>query len=297
MKNFRIILLYFISSFFFASFLYASLDEKVTFAITIYKFSEANQNRIKRLALKLEKEFEKSSGLELEVSFADDENKVKKDFKDFTKYNSFVGYSTYFLENIDFFKKYGRTPFVFLDKENDLSQYYLIASKKSGIKNITDLKGKVLNSIVATNYYQIWLDYLSLNEFGRSYKEIIKKEITEGKDNKKLLNVYFNKADFTVVSKAVYDDVVSLNPSIVKNLVIIKKSKPIFLYALGVFHKDTPKKLTDNFFNKVSKEEVNKDLSAIYKLIGISGIEKKDFEDFDALNNFYTEYKKLKMAN
>ncbi len=297
MKNFRFILLNFIASLFLASSLHASVEDRITFAITIKEFSEINKNRIKRLSITLAQKFKEKSGLEIDFSFALDENKVKKDFKEFEKYNSFIGYSTFFLENMDFFEEYGHDPFIFLDRGNDLSEYYLIANKKSGIKTIKDLKGKVLNSIITTSYYQIWLDYLSLKEFGKPYKKIIKKIIVEEKDNKKLLNVYFNKADFTVVSKAVYDDVILLNPSIINNLIIVKKSKPIFYYALGVFHKKTPKKLIDDFFDIVNSEGVHKELSTIYKLIGINGIEKRNFNDFDALKSFYNEYKKLKAVN
>lgn len=294
MKISKFILFYFITSLFFTLSLHAGLDDKVHFALSISKFDKVTQNRIKRLTLRLVEELKKDSSLDIDITFVDNINNVKKDFK---KYNNFVAYSTFFLENINFFKENGKATFIFNDTENNLSQYYLVASKKSGIKTISDLKGKVLNSLMTTNYYNMWLDYLSLKEFGKPYREIIKKEISEVKQNKKLLNVYFNKADFTVVSKVAYDDVLLLNPSIIKNLVIVKKSEPIFFYAIGVFHKNTPDSLINKFFSTLNKQENANGLSSIYKLIGINNIKKREFKDFDKLIEFYNEYKKLKKVN
>ena len=290
----KFIILYFITSIFLISSLYASVEDEIIFGTAIDKFSKINQNKIKRLSGRLLDEFEKNSILKLDISFVGNKNLIKKEFKEFKKFNSYVGYSTYFLENIDFFIENGKRPFVFADSKNDLSQYYLVASRKSGIKTISDLKGKVLNSMITTSYYQVWLDYLVLKEFKKSYSEIIKDIIIEEKDNKKLLNIYFNKADFTVVSKSVYDDVALLNPSIVKNLIIIKKSEPIFYFAMGVFHKKTPEQLIDAFFYSLSEKNMNSDVSNIYNLIGIKSIEKKEFSSFRKLVDFYEEYKKLK---
>ena len=294
MKITRLIILYFLSIIFLLSTLHAKLEDKFVYAVTVYKYNKLNQNRIKRLSLRLVKELENNVGSEIDLLFIDNENRIKNDFKNFKSFNSFIGYTTFFLENIDFFKEHGQMPFFFSDSKNSLSQYYLVANKDSKINSIADLKGKTVDSLISTDYYRIWLDYLCLKEFGKSYKDIIKKEHIEEKKNKILLNVYFNKVDFAIVPKSVYDDVLLLNPSMAKRLTIIEKSEPIFFYAIGIFHKKTSKKLTDIFFSSLSNGNTNKGLQDLYRLLGIHGIKRVEFKEFDKLINFYEEYKMLK---
>ncbi len=52
------------------------------------------------------------------------------------------------------------------------------------------------------------------------------------KNQRLILNIYFNKADFSVVSKTVYRDMILLNPSIEKRIKVIKKIKTNILFLV-----------------------------------------------------------------
>ena len=106
--------------------------------------------------------------------------------------------------------------------------------------------------------------------------------------------MYFNKVDFTAVSKVVYDDMVLLNPDIKKKLIIVEKSKPIFFFGLGVFHKDTPKKLVNKFQKIIDNGVFNKKFSDLYRMLNLYEIHRATFKELEPLDVFYEEYLKLK---
>ena len=291
MKNFK----YIIILLFLTSALHSNIKNEYYFGITIYKFDEVYQNKVKRIILKTINKMSESLDLKINVVFIEKEDDLLENFKKYEKYNTMIVFSSFYLENKEEIQKISKNPFLFNNSSNKNTQYYLIASKKSKIKSIKDLKNKSFASLTIDDNYGTWVDYLIRKELNTSSKNVIKSEKRVNKNEKLLLNVYFNNVDFTAVSKVVYDDMVLLNPSIKKNLVIIEKSEPIFFFGLGIFHKDTPQRLTDAFQKAVDTDEFNKNFGDLYKMLNLYGVQKTSFEDLKPLDDFYSEYLKLKM--
>lgn len=282
--------------FFLISSLNASLKEEYYFGVTIYKFDRVHQNKVKRIILKTISKMAKAMDEKINIIFIEGEENLLKDLKKFEKMNMGVIYSSFYLENKEEIKKIAKSPFLFTNNGTEKTQYYLIANKKSKIKSIKDLRGKSFASLTIDDNYATWVDYLVRKNLNTSYESIIKSQKKYNKNEKLLLNVYFNTVDFTVVSKVVYEDMILLNPAIKKNLVIIEKSDPIFFFALGIFHKKTPKRLVDKFQLSIENGEFNKSLGDLYKMLNLYGVQSSSFEDLKSLDKFYSDYLKLKKS-
>lgn len=290
MRNFKYILIVF----FLTSALHASIKNEYYFGITIYKFDQVYQNKVKRIILKTIGKMSEALKTKINVVFIEREDELLEDFKKFKKFNMMVIYSSFYLENKEEIKKISKNPFLFNNDNNRKTQYYLIANKKSKIKSIKDLKNKSFVSLTIDDNYGTWVDFLVRKKLHTSYKNIIKSEKAVNKNEKLLLNVYFNNVDFTAVSKVVYDDMILLNPSIKKNLLIIEKSEPIFFFALGIFHKETSSELSDKFQRTIDNGEFNRRFGDLYKMLNLYGLQRTSFEELKPLDDFYSEYLDLK---
>ncbi len=219
--------------------------------VAINKFNKANQNRIKFLLLRLTSEMQSLYKAKINIVFIENDDNLLEDFQAFNKMNAMVVYTNFYLQNKEKLRGVSVNPFLFNSASKEKNQYYLVANKKSNINTIKDLKNKIYASYVADDGYEVWLDYIVRKKLNTSVNSIIKKKNIKQKNQKLLLDVYFNKSDFTVISKVVYEDMLLLNPAIEKSVVIVEKSEPIFFFGLGLFHKDTPKKLVKSIFFRI----------------------------------------------
>lgn len=273
--------------------LHGSLKDEYSLGIAIYKFDHVYKNKVKRILLKTVDKMEKVLDSKINIVFIESGDNILKDFKEFKKINTMIVYSSFYLEHNEEIKKITKNPFLF-NNNIKKTQYYLVANKKSNINSVEDLRGKSFVSLTIDDNYATWVDFLVRNNLNTSYKNIIKSEKKVNKNEKLLLNVYFNSVDFTVVSKVVYDDMVLLNPALKKDLIIISKSKPIFFFGLGLFHKNTSLKLIKKFQEAVDSGIFNKEFGDLYKKLNFYGIQKTSFKDLKPLDDFYSEYLKLK---
>jgi hypothetical protein len=139
-----------------------------------------------------------------------------------------------------------------------------------------------------------WLDYMTLKKLKKPYTQLIKEESLSTKASTALLDVYFNKADFCIIDKDMYEDMLILNPSLKKNLTIIEKSDEIFFYAFTAVHNDVSDEsliVLDDFF---TNKEFKSSFREFFKLISLNSIKAIEFKDFDKIEQFYSEYQNLK---
>lgn len=278
----------------FSTHVQANIKQSFMIGISISEYDRVNQNKVKRLILKVSQEFEKLFPYKLNIVFFDKNEKLEEEFVRFEKINMLITYTSFYLKHKTLMKQYGVNPFILKDENNQKTQYYLVANKQSGIQTLKDIKGKSYSSFDVETNYKVWLDYLALKEFGQSYQKIIRLEQGKQKYNAMLLDVYFNKHDFTIVSKHVYEDMILLNPSIRKNLTIVQKSEPIFLYSVGYFHKQTSPELIDAFNTLIEEDGFKKAMSELLDFLGLLRLERIDFNDLKKLEDFYEEYLALK---
>jgi len=290
MKTFKSLLLLLV----FTSTINADLNNIYHVGLSIDKFDKPNQNRVKRLIKKLSNELGKVYGSKIEVLFFDNHTNLLKEFRKYEKLNIIVIFPTFYLNNKDEVHKIAKNPFLFNNQKASKGQYYLVTNKKSEINSIKDLNNKSFAAYEFDDGYTIWADYLVRKRLDVSLESIIKKKESFYSKKKLLLNVYFNKSNFTVVPKVVYNDMLLLNPSIKKNLKIIKKSKPIFFVGIGFFHKKTPNELVE-VFNKHMYDDIFMDkFQNIFTLLDLFGTQKISFDDIKDLDSYYDEYLKLK---
>ncbi len=275
----------------------ADIDKEYYVGIGIYNYDNVYKNRIKKIILKLANKLEKSYEYKVNLIFLDDESSILDDFKSYKKMNLLINYLGFYLKNKEILKDITKKPFLFNNNENRRNQFYLLVNKKSNINSLKDLKGKSFASFVGDEGFSIWLDYLTIKNLNKSYKKVIEKEYKVQKKQRLVLDLYFNKADFSVVSKTIYDDMLLLNPSIKKRVKVLKKSKQIFFFSLGLFHKSMPDDLADIFYKYIGDGKYNEDFSELFKLVNAYGMQQITFEELKDLDDFYREYKKLKEEN
>lgn len=276
-------------------FINTSLLSDTTIGITLHDKGKdaASIRKIKRVVYDIFKDIDKRNSGHTNIIFINNKELALKNFVTFNKYDILIAYTNLYLKYQDKLKKVSKRPFIFTRKNKQKLQMILLANKKSNIKSIKDIKDKTYVSYMVSNQANIWLDYLSRNRLSKSYKKLVKSEYSIRKNSRRVLDVYFKKADFTVVPSDVYKDMLELNPSLKNNLLIVEKSEPTFYYMIGLFHKNTKKSVMHRF-NKVIKDEINSErLSQIFRAVEAFYLYDTTFEEFKELENFYKKYKEL----
>ena len=139
--------------------------------------------------------------------------------------------------------------------------------------------------------------FLFYKKLNTSYKKIISSTKYVNTTKRLLLDVYFKKYDFTVVPRKVYNDMVLLNPALEKELIIIEKSKPIFIYGLGLIQKKAPQVIVDKMNKIIEDESFRNRIKDMLSLVDRSRFKRIEFDDLKELESFWNEYKILKNKN
>ena len=288
MKIFKLLLVFFLG----CSTLHADINKDFYFGIALDKFEEAEQNRIKSVIARIIKEFESIFENRIYFTYITDEKKSFEDFKNKNKLNTLIIYSSAYLKNKAMIKPYAQNPFIFNERDT-FSSYCLVAHNDSGIHSIKDLKDKKFIAFAGNENYKTWLDYLIKKEFNRSYKTIVEEVAFAQRDSTLVLDVYFKKADFTVVNKNTYNDMLALNPALEKRIHIVHESPKMFVYGLGLFHKDLPKAMVDVFNTMMIDGTFDKNFKELFGLLNRYGISQSDFHALEPLEAFYDAYEKM----
>ncbi|APW64910.1 hypothetical protein LPB137_03145 [Poseidonibacter parvus] len=174
--------------------------------------------------------------------------------------------------------------------DDKFTQYYLIAKKSLNAKGFKDIKNKTVSLKKGTLGSFVWADKNSYIINKSSLKKVTKEIQEKKKESFAVLNVFFNKSDFAVIRKKTWDIMTELNPSISNKLEVIKKSQKNHIPFIGIFHKNTNKKVIDIFF-KLSKELKNVDgIEKMVELLKVNSIFKIDNEFLKVLDKYYSEY-------
>ena len=269
-------------------------EEKLVFGITVGQNYVADEHRIRKLAANMINKMNVDYKKDFNVIFYDDQETLLKDYKDKRTINAVVIFPDFYYDNKELIKKISKNPFIYKSSAASNSQLYLIANKNSKINTINDIKNKTFMNTDFNSTYSTWLDYLTLKNLNNTYKKVIANQLMSSKSSTALLDVYFNKADFCVIEKETYVNMLILNPSLEKKLKIIDKSPEIFFSALTAIHKDaTPELIT--LINEILDNKIFKDdFKEFLKLINLDSALRVEFEDLKNLEKFYSEYKSLK---
>lgn len=225
----------------------------------------------------------------VQVFYYKDSKTMYKDFKA-KKISMIVLDMDYFFKKKNEISRIGGNFWTLSNKDNIYTQFYLIANKSINSKGFKDIKNRTLtikeNDLAAIS----WLNKRSLQSNKRSYEKVLKKFKTVNKDSTSLLNVFFKKTDYAIVTKKTWNTMVELNPAIKKKVMIVSKSKEIHLPFIGLFANDADKKAMKSFFN------LSKDMKSLTGGTNIINLLKFDFLlkideiSLYALEHYYNEY-------
>ena len=272
----------------------SNAEEKLVFGITVSENYAGDEHRIRKLASNMINKMNIEYKKDFNVIFYDDQETLLKDYKDKRTINAIVIYPAFYFDNKNLIKEISKNPFIYKSSAASNSQLYLIANKNSKINSINDIKNKTFMNTDFNDTYATWLDYLTLKNLNNTYKKVIGNQLMSSKSSTALLDVYFNKADFCVIEKETYVNMLILNPSLEKKLKVVEKSPEIFFSALTAIHKDaTPELIT--LINEILDNKIFKDdFKEFLKLINLDSASRIEFEDLKNLEKFYSEYKSLK---
>ena len=274
--------------------IYSHAEEKLVFGFTIEKNYAADEHRIRKLTSNLINKMNLDYKKDFDVIFYEEQESLLKDFKDKKNINAIVIYPGFYFDNRELIKKISKNPFIYKSSSSSNSQLFLIANQKSKIDSINDIKDKVFMNTDFSDTYSVWLDFLSLKNLNKPYKKLIANQLISSKSSTALLDVYFNKADFCVIEKETYDNMLILNPSIEKKLKIVEKSPEIFFSAVTVIQKDASIELIGLINQILDNKTFKDDFKEFLKLINLDSASRVEFEDLKEYEKFYSEYKLLK---
>ena len=269
-------------------------EEKLVFGVTVGQNYAADEHRIRKLAANLINKMNIEYKKDFNVIFYDDQETLLKDYKDKRTINAIVIYPAFYFDNKNLIKEISKNPFIYKSSAASNSQLYLIANKNSKINSINDIKNKTFMNTDFNDTYATWLDYLTLKNLNNTYKKVIATQLMSSKSSTALLDVYFNKADFCVIEKETYVNMLILNPSLEKKLKVVEKSPEIFFSAITTIHKEATPELITLINEILDKKTFKDDFKEFLKLINLDSASRIEFEDLKNLEKFYSEYKSLK---
>lgn len=292
MRSFKLIFLIFFTTFLNAEY---NIEKDYMLACTIHSYDKVQQNKIKSSVTTSKKLLEDlfDGELDVKIDFFDSEDELLDVYKEYKEFNTAIFYLSYYLNHQDEIDSFSKDYYAFSSKDKFFS-YVLVANNNSGIDSIKDLKGKRYVNFSADENLASWLDYQTLKISKKPYKKVISNQVDVTKASRALLNLFFDKADFTLIKKEVYNNMLILNPAMKKKLKVVTESQKMFLYGIGVFNKKTNESLVKKFFKYTNNENVMNQLEPIYKLLDQTSIQPILKEELAPMVTFFKEYQELK---
>jgi ABC-type phosphate/phosphonate transport system substrate-binding protein len=185
--------------------------------------------------------------------------------------------------------------FVALHKEGVGLKFVLIAHRDSGIRSISQLKGK---SLLALSPYKhepahVWLNVLLLKEgkgnpadFFRQIKEVDK--VSQG-----IMGVFFRKADAALVTQAGLDAARMLNPQLERQLVVIAESVELS-DGVTCFPSSMPEKTRQKLSQAVMQMSTSTSGRQLFTIFQTSGVVLFKEAYLEGLDEFMREESGLK---
>jgi ABC-type phosphate/phosphonate transport system substrate-binding protein len=105
----------------------------------------------------------------------------------------------------------------------------LIIHRDSGIRTLSDLRGKIILLPSPTKHEasHIWLDVLLMRE-GKPERSSFFRQVKEAPSaSQAIMAVFFRKADASIVSRGAFEISKALNPQIGSHLIVLAESKPL----------------------------------------------------------------------
>lgn len=251
-------------------------EEKKTYAFLNEVAEEFKVEKSKSIIKILLDEIFENSNANFDVKVYNDYNIFLKDLKN-NKIN-FLNISSFnYIEHKEELDPYFDSIWtVSQNMHDDYNEFYLIVNNTS-IKSLKDLENKKISVSKNIKWDQLFLQTTNPKS---SY-------IYSKNESAALINTYFGRYDACVVSSYTYESMLELNPSLKKNITVLKKSEKIFLRHLIALPKNNLKKdlnLIKEAIINFSDSKTKRDIVSIFKVTNLNLIKK---EEFSTLAKYY----------
>lgn len=181
--------------------------------------------------------------------------------------------------------------FVGVLEENKPEKLLLIARTDKNIHGVDDLPGKRLGLIDNDELADIFLDTLAFKELKKGYNDIGLTIQRQKKNNRIILDVFFNKTDAGVAYNSSYETMVELNPEI-KNKITILEEFPVKGRNFSYFRHDYP--ISNLLIEVAVNFSSNPRAKQILDLFKTPEVAYCKVSELDSYDNLYKDYLFLK---
>lgn len=251
-------------------------EQNMVFAYLIENVNNLDKNNSNNLIKILLDEIFKNKELDFDVKIYNNYDNFFKDLKN-NKINLFNISSFSYIKNKKELDPFLDSLWTISQNMNDnFNRFYLISNNNS-VKSLKDLDNKKTALIKNTNWNKI---FLKATNPKLNY-------IYAKNESAALLNTYFGKYDACVVSSYTYASMLELNPSLIKNITILKKSEKVFLKHLLVLPISNLKKDIDIMNKLIFDFSISKSKNDIFTLFEVTNINLLKKEEFTNLAKYY----------
>lgn len=161
--------------------------------------------------------------------------------------------------------------------------FILIANKKSGYKNISDIANEEI--ITAKTVYEdiqtIWANVAIKEGSGKKLKKTINFESTLITESNLLLGVFFGKYKCAVVSQSVYEVVCELNPKVKSDIVILATSGSLInnFFARKKNISNSTLEILEVYATDLNEVDDGRQILNLFKVDRVERISKNDIEE------------------
>lgn len=180
-----------------------------------------------------------------------------------------------------------------VSKEGSTSQNLVVITRKNAnLNSFKDLAGKKVGLLTNDLIAEYYLDYLSLANFQKPYKEMFITTDFESKRSQLVYDLFFKKIDAIIFYEASYQVYVELNPQIKEETQIISNLSDINS-GIGLFHKKVPADFRKKIISKWLALGSGPGDQYLLKIFQADKFENADVTTLQTVENFLNEYRYL----
>jgi len=247
-----------------------------------------------RIAFRLwTSEVVKMQNVEVDTLYYSDHEKIVQDYQK-QVFGAMTLSPMYYLKHQEVLDAITEDYYIVQRRKTHYEKMLLLVRKDSQIKNLKDLKGKVVGTKSDSYQARFFLDKEMLEELHITSKRYIRSMTKTEEFSTAVLNVFFKKIDACVVPEYIFNLICEMNPAVGRSISSIVESQNIFMPAMTVLHKDTPVNLREVYRKSISsldKTVKGKNILTLFKMHRIRFIE---VSELDKIKKYYAEYLALK---
>jgi ABC-type phosphate/phosphonate transport system substrate-binding protein len=167
------------------------------------------------------------------------------------------------------------------------TRYLLITRRDSGIRSISDLKGKTLIDPCANKHEagHVWLGILLMKEGRESPASFFRQVKETGKVSQAIMGIFFRQADGAIVTRAGLDAAKLLNPQLDRQIQVIAESGNLNdgITCFPASMPDKTQRALSNAIMKLSTSTTGRQLFTIFQTSGVIPFKAAYLEGLEGL--------------